>query len=290
MQKIYSFLFLFLTNIAANAAELRIAVSDLISDDVAEKIQALAEEKSVETSIVSIGSLPAIDYLRADEISLAVIVAPEDMDSIQLPEDTYETLTIAYGTAVVAVNKANPIDEVSFDDLQGIFSVSSDLNVEAWDALRPDVLVGKSIKPLMMQAEKSASKELFRYTVLQGDAIKLTVSEVDDSEIEKLLTNDSSSIAVLPYLPDNDQIKALMISPDPESPAFGPTNNNVYYGDYPIRLPFQIVYKKETKPDLSEIFSVFLSDELTEALKENGLFVLPDAIRKSHISSLGLSE
>ena len=79
-----------------------------------------------------------------------------------------------------------------------------------------------------------------------------------------------------------------MISTDPQSPAFGPTNDNVYYGDYPIRLPFQIVYKEERETELSEILSMLLSDKVTDVLRANHLFVLPDAIRESFVSSLRL--
>ena len=119
-----------------------------------------------------------------------------------------------------------------------------------------------------------------------GEEMKLTVSELIGPEIEEILVNDPAAIAVLPYLPDNEKIKALMVSADSESPAFGPTGNNIYYGDYPIRLPFQIVYKKDRESELSEALRIILSDQVTEALRKNHLFVLPDAIRDSFVDSL----
>ena len=276
-----------ITSITANADAIRIAVSDVIVGHVPETIQTLAEDKAVEISVVSVGSLPAIEYLRSDEISLAVIATPEGSE---LPDDTFKTFNFAYSTAVVVVAEANPASEVSFDDLRGIFGSDSDLNADTWDALGIKGLGGRSIKPLVQQDDANISTELFRYTVLQGEAMKLTVNEVISSEIEEMLVENIAAVAVLPYLPDNEKVKALTISLDSEGPAFGPTNDNIYYGDYPIRLPFRIVYKKDRESALLETLRILLSDEVTEALRESHLFVPPDTIRMNFIKSLTLTE
>ena len=276
---------MFVTGMAATAANVHIAVSDIISDNISDTVQTLAEANSIEISVISIGSLPAMDALRRDEISLAVVAVPDDNE---LLDDTLKILPFAYSTAVVAVKEANPIDEVSFYDLRGIFGSDSDLNVETWGALQVQSLADRLIKPLIVQDEMGISIELFRHVVLAGDSMKLTVNQVIDSEIEEMLVNNVSSIAVLPHLPDNQAIKALMISTNPKSPAFGPTNDNVYYGDYPIRLPFQIVYKKDRESELTKTLRILLSDELTEALRANHLFVPPDTVRASFTKSLDL--
>ena len=290
MQRFSFFLFLFFTLVSANATEIRIAVSDLIADHISETVEMLAAEGSVDISVISTGSLPAMDSLRSDEISLAIIAAPETMDSVRLPKDTYETFTIAYGTAVVAVNSANPINEVSFDELQGIFCPDSSLSIETWDALGVESLANRSIKALVKQDETSVATELFRHTALQGEKMKPTVNELIGSEIEETLASNIAAVAIVPYLPDNEKVKALMISIDSESPAFGPTNDNVYFGDYPISLPFQIVYKKDREAELSEVLRILLSDEVTEMLRENHLFVPPDALRMSFLNRLRLIE
>jgi hypothetical protein len=275
------------TCIVANAADVRIAVSDLIKEDVLEAIQSLADEDSVEMSVIRTGSLPAMEALRLDEISLAVIATPEGK---VLSDNAFKTFPFAYSTAVIAVARANPINEVSFDDLRGIFGSDSSLSFETWGALGIQNLADRLIKPLIVQDKEGISAELFRYTVLQGEAMKLKVQEVIDAEIEEMLVNNLASIAVLPYLPDNDEIKALMVSADSDSPAFGPVNDNVYYGDYPIRLPFQIVYKKEHESELNKALRILLSDEVTEVLRSNHLFVTPDTIRTSFVNSLNLIE
>lgn len=279
------FLQLFVTCTALNAVDVRIAVSDLISDDILESVQTLAEANSFEISTISAGSLPAMDALRLDEISLAVIALP---DGKELSDDTFKTFPFAYKTAIIAVNKANPINEVSFDDLRGIFGSDPDLQVETWGELNVQSLADRLIKPLIAQDKAGISTELFRHVVLNGEAMKLTINEVINSEIEGMLVNNVSSVAVLPNLPDTGAIKALMISENSASPAFGPTNDNIYYKDYPIRLPFQIVYKKEREAELTKTLRILLSDELTKVLRADHLFVPPDTIRNSFVNSLNL--
>ena len=78
------FLQMFVTGMTTNAADIRIAVSDLISDNVLETVQELASASALEISFISIGSLPAMEALRLDEVSLAVIALPDDKE---LPED-----------------------------------------------------------------------------------------------------------------------------------------------------------------------------------------------------------
>lgn len=283
--RICLFLSSVITVATINAAETRIAVSDLMAGYISETIQALAESESINVSVINSGSLPAIDALRAEEISLAIVATPE-LDN-GLLDDTFKTISFAYSTAMIVVSDTNPVNEISFYDLQTIFSSGSSSTVGGSSKTESKLTGKQRFKPLVIKDDAGISVELFRHQVLKGEAFNLTVNAVVGSEIERMLAKNTSTIAVLPYLPDNKAIKALMVSIDSEVPAFGPTNNNVYYGDYPIRLPFQIAYKKDREAALSKIIRILLSDEVTEALRKNHLFVPPDSIRMGFVDSLG---
>jgi DNA-binding transcriptional LysR family regulator len=58
----------------------------------------------------SIGSLPALDRLRSDEIDLAIVAVPE---GDEVPRDEFNIYPFAYDAAVLVVNESNPIDEIS---------------------------------------------------------------------------------------------------------------------------------------------------------------------------------
>jgi ABC-type phosphate transport system substrate-binding protein len=269
------------------ADEIRIAASDLLSDFISEPLQAYATEHSVEFDIASIGSLPALDRLRSDEIDLAIIAVPE---GAEVPRDEFLTFSFAYDVAVVAVNASNPINEISMARLGGIFGSEEELNYTSWGDMGLSGWGNRSIKPLAGLTDESISLELFKFSVLRGGQMKTTVAEVKDSEIEELLRSDAASIAILPRMPASKQVKALMISSEANGPAFGPTEDNVHYGDYPIRLAFYIVYNARDKARVQELHRVLMSDEIADALRNHYLYALPDTVRRKLTIDLDLTK
>jgi ABC-type phosphate transport system substrate-binding protein len=231
--------------------------------------------------------LPALDRLRSDEIDLAIIAVPESTDA---PRDEFRIYPFAYDVAVVAVNENNPIDEISMSRLGGIFGSDEEFNYTSWGDLGLSGWGNRSIKALAGQTDESISLELFKFSVLRGGQMKTTVAEVKDSEIEDLLTSDAASIAILSRLPKSDKVKALMISTEADGPAFGPTDDNVHYGDYPIRLAFYTVYNGRDEARVKEVLRVLMSDEIADALRENYLFALPDTVRRKLTIDLDLGE
>jgi ABC-type phosphate transport system substrate-binding protein len=271
----------------ASAEEIRIAASDLLADYIAEPLNAYGTEHSIEFKIDSIGSLPALDRLRSDEIDLAIIAVPQDTD---VPRDEFRIYPFAYDVAVVAVNESNPINEISMSRLGGIFGSDEEHNYTSWGDLGLSGWGNRSIKALAGQTDESISLELFKFSVLRGGQMKTTVAEVKDSEVEDLLVTDAASIAILPRLPKSEKVKALMISSEANGPAFGPTDDNVHYGDYPIRLAFYTVYNGRDEERVKEVLRVLMSDEIAVSLRENYLFALPDTVRRKLTMDLDLGE
>jgi len=283
-----SFFFLTAAVVApVGAEEIRIAASDLLADFISEPLQVYGSEHSIEFTIDSIGSLPALDRLRSDEIDLAIIAVPENTE---VPREEFQTFPFAYDVAVVAVNESNPIDEISMARLGGIFGSDEEFNYTSWGDLGLSGWGNRSIKPLAGLADGSISLELFKFSVLRGGQMRTTVAEVKDGEVEELLRSDAASIAILPHLPTSKQVKALMISSEADGPAFGPTNDNVHYGDYPIRLAFYIVYNGRDEARVQELHRVLMSDEVADALRKNYLYALPDTVRRKLKMDLDLSK
>ncbi len=273
--------------VPSSAEEIRIAASDLLADFISAPLQAYGDEHMIEFDIDGIGSLPALDRLRSDEIDLAIIAVPENTE---VPRDEFRIYPFAYDVAVVAVNDSNPIDEISMERLGGIFGSNEELNYNSWGDLGLSGWGNRTIKPLAGQTDKSISLELFKFSVLRGGQMKASVAEVKDSEVEGLLMTDAASIAILPRLPESEKIKALMISGESDGPAFGPTDDNVHYGDYPIRLPFYVVYSERNDAKVQKVLRVLLSDEIAKELRANNLFALPDTVRRKLTIDLDLGE
>ena len=273
--------------VTMQAEEIRIAASDLLADYIKAPLKAYAAENDFTFVVDSIGSLPALDRLRSDEIDLAIIAVPE---GDEVPRDEFNVYPFAYDVAVVVVNGSNPIDEISVARLGGIFGSNEELNINTWGELGLSGWGSRNIKALAGTSDESIALELFKYSILKGGLLKPKMSMVKDSEVEDLLRSDTASIAILSRMPENKNIKVLMVSSDSNTyaPAFGPTDDNVHYGDYPIRLAFYIVHNLRDYAKLRSTIRELLNDEVANSLRTNDLIALPQTVRRKFLIDLDL--
>lgn len=273
--------------LSAHADEIRMAASDLLADFISEPLKAFAKENKLDFKIDAIGSLPALDRLRSDEIDLAILAIPE---GAEIPRDEFSVYPFAYDTAVVAVNSSNPLNEITIPRLGGIFGGNEEFNFNTWGELGLSGWGTRNIKPLAGPSEGSISLELFRHSVFSGGAMKTGVDVVRPNEIEEALAGNISTIGILSALPKNRKLKVLMISEGPGSPAFGPTAENIHLGDYPIRLSFYIAFNSRDEKKVKPVLRALLSEDIAKALNSNDLFALPDIVRSQLLIDLDFQQ
>ncbi|HBR94691.1 MAG TPA: hypothetical protein DEA90_11055 [Opitutae bacterium] len=274
---------------SVHAEEIRIAASDLLAEYIQAPLEAYGSEYDTTFTIDSIGSLPALDRLRSDEIDLAIIAVPEGSE---VPREEFSIYPFAYDVAVVVVNESNPLDEISLSHLGGIFGTNEEFSFNTWGELGLSGWGSRNIKPLAGTSEESIALELFKYTVFKGGAMKPSVAMVKDTEIEDLLRSELASIAILSRMPTKSSVKVLMVSSgsDSDAPAFGPSDDNVHYGDYPIRLAFYIAYNPRDAEKLRKVIRELFDDEVAKSLRENDLIALPDTVRCKLLIDLDLEQ
>lgn len=259
---------------------IRLAASDLLADAVREPLQQLAGEHSFELRIEAIGSLPAIDGLYADELDLAIIAVPQGKE---VPRQAFSIQPFAYDAAVIIVNERNPMDEISLNSLGGIYGTDEELNFNSWGDLGLSGWGNRNIKPLAGVPSESIALELFRHTVLSRATMKTNVSMVQSTEIESMVAGDPASIGVLANPPVDDRVKVLMVAAHADAPGFGPTKENIHFGDYPIRLPFYIAFKPGEAAKVGPVLRALLTDQVAAALEANAFFPLPETVRKQFL-------
>ena len=282
------FLLLPLSLIAnVQAEEVRIAVSDLLAAYILAPLKVYGAENDTTFVVDSIGSLPALDRLRSDEIDLAIVAVP---DGDEVPRDEFNIYPFAYDVAVIVVNDSNPIDEISVARLGGIFGSNEEFNLNTWGELGLSGWGSRNIKALAGTNDNSIALELFKHSIFKGGGLKPNVSMVKDTEIEDLIGSDAASIAILSRMPENSNIKVLMVSSggDTYAPAFGPTDDNVYYGDYPIRLAFYILHNARDDIKLRTTIRELLNDEVATSLRANDFIALPSTVRRKFLIDLDL--
>ncbi|MEN8661873.1 MAG: substrate-binding domain-containing protein [Lentimonas sp.] len=282
-----SLIFATLATYSLHAEEIRISASDLLAEFIKAPLAAYGDENNITFDIEGVGSLPALDNLRSDDIDLAILAIPE-MDA-ELREE-YHLYPFAYDVAVVVVNASNPIDEITMDHLGGIFGANEEYNFNTWGDLGLSGWGSRSIKPIAAPSMDSISLELLKHSVFKGGGMKQKVTMSKDAEVEEQVVSDPASIAIISALPASNKVKAIMISETEDSPAFGPSEDNVHYGDYPIRLAFYIVFNKRDEEKLKPVLRVLFGDEIASSLRENKLFALPDTIRRKLTVDLDLED
>lgn len=265
--------------------ELRMAVSDLMADSLEASIASLAEQNSMEINFSKEGSLPALERLASDELDIAVIVVPAGHS---MPDSRYTVYPLAYDVAILAVNEDNPIGEVSLPQLQGIFGAEGREDFQTWDGLGLSGWIGRGIKTFAAEIENSISNELFKYTVLKSGGFKSSVSMVDTASAQRAIASDATCIGLLSRKLDSRRTKTLMISAGDGLPAYGPSPDNVHYGDYPLRLPFYVVFETSNKSRIKPILSYLLSEGCAKLLEANNFYALPDTVRNQFSFELNM--
>jgi len=281
--RLFTSLFLSVSSSLVAVEEIRISASDLLAEYIREPLKAYGEENELVFNIDSIGTLPSLDRLQSDETDLAIIAVPEGHE---VPREEFFIYPFAYDVAIVVVNQSNPIDEISMGRLGGIFGVNEEFNYNTWGDLGLSGWGNRSIKPLVGQKQGSISLELFKNSVLLRGGMKPSVSVVKDDEVEPMVASDAVSIAILPSIPDNENLKTLMVASDDDSPAFPPSEENVHYDDYPIRLSFFIAFDERDEARLKPAVRALLGDEVAQSLRKNDFFALPDAVRRKLLIDL----
>lgn len=261
------------------------AASDLLADFIMPHLEKHAEESGAVLNIDAIGSLPAMERLRADEIDLAIVAFPEESE---VPRQEFSLYPFAYDSAVIVVNANNPVNEISLPRLGGIFGSSEEFSFSNWGELGLAGWRTRNIKPLAGPTDESISLELFRHSVLSGRSMKPSVAILRDTEIEEAIAANISSIGILSAPPKNKSLKPLMLSDGPESTAYGPTPENIHVGDYPIRLGFYIVYNARDENKVRSLVRALLSEQVADTLSKNHLFPLPVTVRSQLLVDLNL--
>lgn len=259
------------------AEGLRISASDLLSGFITEPLNAAAQQRDTVYEVKGVGSLPALQLLQAGQTDLAILAIPEGEP---LPAGELSVQPFAYDAAVVVVSQLNPLNELSLAQLGGIYGQNEALNLTTWGQLELPGWESRGIKAVAAQNSESVALELFKHKVLGGDDLKTGVAVLKQPQVERLIESDLAVIAVLPGMPQSSKLKPLMLSVDLSKPAFGPSENNIHYGDYPVRLAFYLVYHSSDAQKLEPVFSILYGEEVTERLRRNNLFCLPDTVRR----------
>ncbi len=168
------------------------------------------------------------------------------------------TVTIARDAIAIIVHSANPIKDLSLDQIRDIFSGK----IENWKEL------GGFSHPIdvVTREEGSGTRESFQKFVMGKDDISLGALVQDSNgAVRQVISNDASAIGYISLGLVNDQVKTIKVS------GVEPSLSNVYSGKYKLVRPFLFVFNGEPDGQAKSFLDFVLSPPAQKLLLKEGL-------------------
>lgn len=281
MKLINLFLLSLILGALATHGQIRIGGSDLLTPELETAISRYAEARDIEVSIDLSGSYRGMEDLRSGQLDLAFLAIPDGranaMEGIRL-------MPIAFKSIAVVVSPANPINQLTYPELGGIFGQSEAANITRWGQLGlTGEWSGRSIALVALgPTQPNLALDMFRHTVLRSPTLRRTIAYVDSTErLIQQLAQDTTTIGLLPTVPAlQDGLKLLSLSNAEMGVAHQPTPENIASGDYPLRLPIYLAFSEIRAREIVDILRFVVSDEAAEAIRNSGLVPLPAGQRQ----------
>ena len=270
----------------ARAADLRVVGTDLLGVEFSKALHAAAGRAGLTLALALDGSLPGREEFKADRADLGIFVfAPGE----EAGAAAFERVPLAYHRVVVLVPVVSPLEQLTLAQLDGIFGAGGPLNLVRWGELGlTGTWANGVIAPQVPAVGVGLAADFFRHTVLHDRAFKATVARFDTSaDLMARLAGDSRIIALAPAPPRGmPSARVVALAARAGDPAFLPTPENLHSGDYPLRLPLWLVFRREWTPTLRPLLRFLFSDEAASLFDGAGLAPLPSAARRQQLLAL----
>ena len=174
----------------------------------------------------------------------------------------------------VYVNSANPISEITEDQLKQIFTGK----VTNWKDL------GGADAPITVYSRENSSGtyEFFKEHILKGqDFAASAQTEPGTAAIIQAVSKDAGGIGYGGAAYGNS-VKHLAVKKDDSSPAVEPTQENVINGSYPIwRYLYVYVNPNLDKGEIADYLNWIRSDAGQKIVEDVGYYPLPKNLRSN---------
>lgn len=180
---------------------------------------------------------------------------------------------VALDGLTVYVHSANPVNELSLDQLKDIFTGK----VRNWKELG-----GNDATIIVYSRENSSGTyEFFKDHVLKGaDFVASAQTMPGTAAVLQSVTKTPNGIGYGGAAYGHDA-KVLKIKKTPESPAIEPTEETVVNGTYPIwRYLYQYLNPDKDKGEIASFLNWIRSNEGQKVVKDVGYYPLPDKLRE----------
>lgn len=260
-----------------------LAGSDLLVPDIQDALLEQLEAAGLEVEISFEGSLIALKDLQDGTADAAIIAVP---DSESSPGG--RTFPFCFQVVAFAVHATNPVTELTYGQLTSIYERDGVIN--DWADLTPALdWRDRKIALWAVRSKSAITLEIFNAVVLQGRPLKDAVrySTNDTEELQSIVMGDPSALMAVPAIPLTPSLRFLGIKREETGQAYTPSEDNVLFGDYPLRLPFYLAVQDSlSDAELSKLVKAIYSPQVTAALRSVNYLPVPSTEQQSLLAEL----
>lgn len=266
------------------AADFRVAGSDLLGYELTKTLTGYTASDGAKLEIALEGSRPAYEALKSGRADVALITLPAGEE----PDDAvFESVSVAWHRIAVVVPESVPLSHITVAQLLAIFGADAPITYNRWGDL--GVADGLADSPITVHAPAAGlglTAEFFRRAVLNGGAFKAYVGRYTSAEdLASRLVGDNRVMVLASGLPAKAKgLKILSVAVRAEDPAFLPTPENLHSGDYPLRLPLRLVFRRDAVPRVLPVLRFMLDDSVAAALESAGIVPDPAVARRQKVA------
>ena len=264
---------------------IRFVGSDLFAETIGSEVQRFAKASDSEVEVSLRSSRVGLDALEAGQADLGLLVLGADDPS---PSPKLTSVKAGYLTLVIVAPASVALSQLNFGQLAGVFGSSESSNFKRWGELGiTGPWSARSIAAMVVKRD-GLSLDLFRYNVMTKPELKSTVIYFDGvQELYARLRSEEGGLAIVATPPENMAgLKVLLVAKNEHDVAYGPTSENLNSGDYPLRLPVYLVFRKGDAKRLNFTIRHLLADESAPLLLQAGVVPMPVQARNQIVFDL----
>ena len=231
------------------------------------------------------GTLPARRAFTEGRAAAAILMVRPGESS---PVAGAREFRLASAVVVVATHGSNRMEEISFEQLANAYARDARAPARNWNDLDPAAR-SELMTPALSSPPGTLVLEIFQGLVLEGQAFRPDVRlRVEPALAADLLASRAGSIVLLPKAPAA-RGRVLPVAdgrPGRSATAYGPDENNVHNGDYPLQLPLILHVRPDKVAALRPALRWLCSDAAASLLADQGLTPAPAAARAAFLQRL----
>jgi len=259
--------------------------TDLLNGAIARGIETAAGGMAADFG----GTLPGRQAF-VDGRAAAAVLMLRDREVAPVPTDKGGVVEFRIGGAVVVVatHGTNRAEAITLENLANAFAKDARSPARNWNDIDPAAR-SELMTPAVCSPAGSLVLEVFQGIALEGQPFRPDVRlRVEPDLAADLLASRAGSVVLLPR-PPQGRGRVLQVAdgrPGKSSTAYGPDENNVHNGDYPLQVPLILYVRKDRLARLRPALSWLFSDEAAALLEKQGLYPAPKSARTRFVQRL----